>query len=203
MYLDMDPHYPEVWRMGEIARLIEQGAVGVIPTDTVYAFVCDSTSKKAVERIYSLKNMDPKKPLSLMCKDISDVSRWTRGFPNHWFRTIRRCLPGPYTFIVSASQQTPRPMLKKRREIGVRIPEDEICMALLEELDRPLLCSSVRTPEDSFWNAPAHISESFGNRLDFVVDGGERYADPSTVIDLTDGDADIIRHGKGSTELFE
>jgi len=94
-------------------------------------------------------------------------------------------------------------MLKKRREIGVRIPDDLICQALLEELDRPLLCSSVRTPEDSFWNDPAKISESFGNRLDFVVDGGERFADPSTVINLTGGDAEIIRRGKGSTDLFE
>ncbi|HIA03299.1 MAG TPA: threonylcarbamoyl-AMP synthase [Myxococcales bacterium] len=203
MYLDMDPDYPEVWRMGEIARLVEKGAVGVIPTDTVYAFVCDCTSKKAIERIYGLKNLDPKKPLSMICKDISEVSRWTRGFPHNWFRTMRRCLPGPYTFIVSANQQTPRIMLKKRREIGVRIPDDLICQALLEELDRPLLCSSVRTPEDSFWNDPAKISESFGNRLDFVVDGGERFADPSTVINLTGGDAEIIRRGKGSTDLFE
>jgi tRNA threonylcarbamoyl adenosine modification protein (Sua5/YciO/YrdC/YwlC family) len=199
----MDAHYPEVWRMGGIARLLERGAVGVIPTDTVYAFVCDCSSKKAIERIYSLKNMDPKKPLSMMCKDIRMISQWTRGIPNEWYRTIRRVLPGPYTFILNASQQTPRIMLNQRREVGVRVPDDPICQALLEELERPLLCSSVRTLEDSVWNDPGRISESFGNRLDFVVDGNERMAEPSTVIDLTDGEAVIIRHGKGSTELFE
>lgn len=190
--------------MGEIARLLRNGAVGVIPTDTVYAFVCDIHDKTAIERLYQLKKMDHKKPLSMMCRDFADVANWTRGFPSPLYRAMKRCLPGPYTFILRASSTTPRTMLKKkRREIGVRIPDDPICQSLLEEMEMPLLCSSVRTQDDLPWNDPAKIADTYGSRIDFVVDGGERTIDPSTVIDLTSNQPELIRRGKGDTTLFE
>ena len=203
MYLALDPDYPEVWRMGEIARLIADGGVGVIPTDTVYAFVCDVGNRKAIERLYAVKQMDPKKPTSIMCRDMSMVSTYVKPVHSTNFRAMRRSLPGPYTFILRASSQIPRLMLRKRRTIGVRIPDDEVCTALMEELDRPLLCSSVRTVDDSHWNQPVFIAERFGARLDFVVDGGERLVEPSTVVDLTGSEPEIIREGKGDIELFE
>ena len=203
VYLDLDSDFPEIWRVGEIAAIVRNGGLGVIPTDTVYAFVCDISSKQAIERLYHLKNMDPKQPLAMMCHDLSQISQWTRGFPNHIFRQIRRCLPGPYTFIVKASRETPRILLKKkRREVGVRIPNDPVCQALLEELDRPLLCSSVRTGDNSVWNDPARISETYSSRIDFVIDAGERLAEPSTIIDLTDNVPVLVRHGKGDPDLF-
>ena len=93
--------------------------------------------------------------------------------------------------------------MRKRKTVGIRVPDDQICAALLEDLERPLLCTSVRTEDDSFWNNPAQISEMYGKRLDFVVDGGERLAEPSTVIDLTGSDPEIIRVGKGDPDLFE
>jgi tRNA threonylcarbamoyl adenosine modification protein (Sua5/YciO/YrdC/YwlC family) len=199
----MDPDYPEVWRLSSIARLLRDGAVGVVPTDTVYTFVCSIDSRTAIERLYRLKQMDARKPLSILCRDMSMMSRYTRSLSSSAFRALRRCLPGPYTFIFKASSEVPRIMLRKRRTIGVRIPDDEICTALLQELELPLLCSSVRTPDDSFWNNPAEISEKHKGRLDFVVDGGERLADPSTVIDYTERSPEIIRAGKGDISLFE
>jgi tRNA threonylcarbamoyl adenosine modification protein (Sua5/YciO/YrdC/YwlC family) len=203
MYVQIAPETWDLWRLESVVRSLRDGGLGVIPTDTVYAFVCSITSKKAIERLYSIKKMDERKPLSIICHDFSMVSQYTHGFPNSWFRVARRCLPGPYTFILRANNQIPRLMLRKRRTVGVRIPNDPVCLALLSELDAPLLCSSVRTDNDSFWNVPAAISEAYGNRLDFVVDAGERLAEPSSVIDLTDNDPVVIRQGKGDLEPFE
>lgn len=202
MYLQVDQGDYELWKLAPIAAMLSRGAVGVVPTDTVYAFVCDIGSKRSIERLYAIKDMDPKKPLSIMCRDLSMVSEYTRALPNQAFRAIRRSLPGPYTFIVHASTRVPRIMLRKRRTIGIRIPADAICAELLGELDQPLLCSSVRTEDDSFWNNPAQIADRYGKRLDFVVDGGARLAEPSTVIDMTGRDPEIIRVGKGDVELF-
>ena len=204
LYLQLDPDYPELWQLGAIAKKLGAGAVGVIPTDTVYAFVCDVGDKDAIERLYRVKQLDPKKPLSLLCKDLAAISEYTKGLRNSHYRAMRRCLPGPFTFILQAGAPVPKLMLTgKRREIGVRVPDDVICAALLGDLERPLLCTSVRTPEDSFWNNPAEINETYGKRLDFIIDGGQRFAEPSTVIDLTEEDPVIVRHGKGDPDLFE
>lgn len=203
MYLQIDGEYPELWRLDAVARAVREGGLGVIPTDTVYAFVCGIGSKRAIERLYRVKELDQKKPLSILCQDLRAVSEYTRGIPTSAYRAMKRCLPGPYTFILKASSQVPRIMLRKRRTVGVRVPDDDICAALLQALDEPLLCSSVRTKDDSFWNDPAQISDEFGKRLDFVVDGGERLAEPSTVIDLTGRVAEVIREGKGDPTLFD
>ena len=203
MYLQLDHDYPELWKLAAVAQRIKGGALGVVPTDSVYAFVCDPENKGATERLYRLKEMDPKKPLSILCRDIAMVSVYTRGFPNTVFRAARRCLPGPYTFILPVTSGFPRHLLGKRREVGVRVPADPVCQALLEDLDRPLLASSVRTVDDRYWTSPAEIDDEFGSRIDFVVDGGERVGAPSTVIDLTGDDPVVLRHGQGDASLFE
>ncbi len=204
LYLQLDPDYPEVWHLGAIAKKLAAGAVGVIPTDTVYAFVCDVGNKEAIEKLYRIKQMDQKKPLSILCKDLAAISEYTRGIRNGHYRALKRCLPGAFTFILQAGPPVPKLMLTgKRKEIGVRVPDDVICTALLEDLERPLLCTSVRTAEDSFWNNPAEINEEYGRRLDFIVDGGVRVIEPSTVIDLTEDEPVVIRHGKGDATLFE
>ena len=202
LYLQLDENYPELWRMTEVAALVRNDGLGVIPTDTTYAYVCDMRSKPAVERLYAIKKLNPKRPLSILCSDFSSLAKYTRGVSTSYFRAVRRCMPGPYTFILKASGEVPRLMLRKRREIGIRVPDDEVCQALLEELDGPLLCSSVRTEDDSYWNEPAKIADRHGKRLDFIVDGGIRLADPSTVLDLTDRTPELIREGKGSLEAF-
>ena len=203
MYVQVDPETWDLWRLESVVRSLREGGLGVIPTDTVYAFVCSISNKKAIERLYRTKKLDERKPLSILCHDFSMVSQYTHGFPNNWFRVARRSLPGPYTFILRANNRIPRLMLRKRRTVGIRIPNDPVCLALLSELDGPLLCSSVRTEDDSFWNVPAAISQAYGNRLDFVVDAGERLAEPSTIIDLSEGEPHIVRSGKGDMSLFE
>ncbi len=203
LYVQIDPFNPDVWRLDPVLRSIQRGGLGVIPTDTVYAFVCDIGSKTAIERLYALKDLDPRKPLSILCRDFQMVATYTRGFPTSLYRTVRRCLPGPYTFILPASSLIPRLMLRKRRTVGVRIPKDTVCEALLEDLERPLLCTSVRMPDDSPWNNPAEIEDAYKSQLDFVVDAGERLADPSTVVDLSEDEPVVLRKGKGDVSMFE
>ena len=202
VYLQLDEDYPELWKMGEIASLIQQDGLGVIPTDTTYAYVCDMRSKSAVERLYAIKKLNPKRPLSILCPNFSSLAKYTRGLSTSYFRAVRRCMPGPYTFILKASGEVPRLMLRKRREIGIRVPDDEVCQAILDEFDSPLLCSSVRTEDDSYWNEPAKIAERHGKQLDFIVDGGIRLVDPSTVLDLTGRIPEIVREGKGDLDAF-
>jgi tRNA threonylcarbamoyl adenosine modification protein (Sua5/YciO/YrdC/YwlC family) len=205
MYLQLDPYHPELWKLAEIARLISNGALGVVPTDTTYAFVCDCRSKKAVQRLYQIKNLSPNRPLSIICPDLRSLADNTRSVPTSAYRILKRCLPGPYTFIVKAGGSLPRLMTlkQKRKTVGIRIPDDPICQAIMQELDFPLLCSSVKTEDDSIWNSPAEIYEKYGKRIDFVVDGGERLVEPSTVIDFSEGTPEIIRVGKGDPSFFE
>lgn len=202
MYLQLDADHPELWRLGEVARLLNGDALGVIPTDTVYAYCCGIGSKSAIERLYQVKDIHPRKPLSILCRDLSMVSEYTRGLPTSGYRTLKRCLPGPYTFILKASSNVPKIMLRKRKTIGIRIPGDEICAAILEDIDRPILCTSVRRRDDSFSNDPARIADVLGERLDFVVDGGKRLNEPSTVVDLSGRDCELVREGKGDTSFF-
>ncbi len=203
MYLQLDGEYPELWKLADVARRVEQGDVGVIPTDTCYAFVCSVRHKKSIERLYRLKDLDPKKPLSILCTDLRMVSEYTRGMHTSAYRVLKRCLPGPYTFILKAGGELPKIMTRKRKTVGVRIPDDPICEAMFEDVEAPLLCTSVRTPDDAFWTDPAAIADTFGPRLDFVVDGGERLADPSTVVDFTEQDPVVLRAGKGDVAPFE
>lgn len=221
--LQLDPTGSDVWRLDPIVELIQSGAVGIIPTDTVYAIVCDLKNRQAIDRLYRIKNMDPSKPLSILCRSFQDVDKYTLGFPRgnshgqtNVFRAARQCLPGPYTFILTASKEMPKQCATfggtsamscaPRKSVGVRMPDDAICAALLARLDEPLLCTSVRQRSADEWMLdPVIIADTYGassgrEGVDFVIDGGERMADPSTVIDMTGATPKVLRAGKGPVE---
>lgn len=221
--LQLDPSGSDVWRLDPLVELIRSGAVGIIPTDTVYAIVCDLENRQAIDRLYRIKNMDPMKPLSILCRSFQDVDKYTLGFPRgnshgqtNVFRAARQCLPGPYTFILTASKEMPKQCTTfggssavscaPRKSVGVRMPDDAICAALLSKLDEPLLCTSVRQRSEDDWMLdPVIIADTYGasegrEGVDFVVDGGERLADPSTVIDMTGLKPVVLRLGKGPIE---
>lgn len=218
LYLEVDPSGVDAWRLEPVIELLKHGAVGVIPTDTVYAFVSDVKNQTAVERIHRIKGMDTK-PLSVLCRSFRDIDTYTTGFPcgnsqgqANIFRAARQCLPGPYTFILPASKELPKQCVKcgtsrakhvSRKCVGVRMPNDAICQTILEKLDGPLLCSSVRTADDEWMIDPAVIADIYGASMgqegvDFVVDGGVRVADPSTVLDMTGSEPILLRKGKGA-----
>ncbi|KAH7421334.1 hypothetical protein KP509_13G051500 [Ceratopteris richardii] len=222
VYVSVDSHGSDIWKLERVIQLLKDGAVGVIPTDTVYAIVCDLKEPRSIDRIYRIKDMDPKKPLSILCRSFQDIDTYTTGFPRgnsqgitNIFRAARQCFPGPYTFILPASKEMPKQCTNfgggaescaPRKSVGVRMPNDVICESILRELDGPLICTSVRRPADDDWLLdPAIILDTYGasegkEGLDFVVDGGLRIADPSTVVDLTGAIPVLLRRGKGPVE---
>jgi len=222
-YIEVSEDGSDSWRLDTAVDLLQRGGVGVIPTDTMYALVCDINNATAVDALYRIKDMNRKKPLSILCRDFSDVDLYTRGFPMTGsmgnaspFRLAKQCLPGAYTLILPASKSVPKRCFKKlsgattcrlRREVGVRIPDDPICAALLARSPNALLATSVRANEVGdearrLLEPSRMLSEYAPRGLAFVVDGGPRPAEVSTVIDLTSGDPVILRTGKGDPSIW-
>eukprot|EP00898_Chlorokybus_atmophyticus_P001480 jgi/Chlat1/2332/Chrsp17S02608 len=225
LYVEVDPLLDDTWRVDIVVPLLKNGAVGVIPTDTLYAFVCDLENREAVQRLYKIKNMEARKPLSILCRDFADIDEYTMGFPQvaggqrNIFRTVRQCLPGPYTLILPASKRLPKQCVEfvrgtkgakscsafaSRKSVGVRMPADPVVQRILSQLDRPLIATSVRTADDDVWLLdPVEISDRFGQRgVDFVVGAGVRPAAPSTVIDFSEGEPKLLRRGKGDLDIW-
>jgi tRNA threonylcarbamoyl adenosine modification protein (Sua5/YciO/YrdC/YwlC family) len=203
MILEINPVEPEPWLLPRAAAVLREGGVVVMPTDTVYGLTCGITHHAAIKRIYQLKDMDPKKPLSILISDMAMVGRFARGVSTPAFRMLKRVLPGPYTFIFEASPEVPKLMLRKRRTIGIRMPDNPIALALIEEMGEPLLSSSIRDPEHDFVNDPDEIDRSLGRDVELVIDGGILLPVPSTVVDLSGDRPVLIREGKGDVEALE
>lgn len=202
MLLEVDPVEPEHWLLAQVVKILQKGGVVVIPTDTVYGVVCDVTSDVGAERLYCLKGMDPKKTLSILCADLGMAAQYTRGIPNTLFRVVRRKLPGPYTFILPASKELPRIMRKNRKTVGVRIPDCPIALALIEQFGRPLLSTSVRLKPGEWILDPVAVEDTYGDSIDLIIDGGALYPEPSTVIDFSGIDPEVIREGKGVVDFL-
>lgn len=202
MLLTIDTLDPEHWLVAQVVRTLQNGGVVVIPTDTVYGVVCDIDCESAVDRIYRLKGMDSKKLLSILCSDLSMAAQYTRGIPNTLFRVVRRKLPGPYTFILPASKELPRIMRKNRKTVGIRVPDCPFALELIAQFQRPLLTTSVALAPGEWLLDPFAIEEEYGNSIDMVVDGGPLYPEPSTVIDFSGFEPEVIREGKGPVDFL-
>lgn len=182
----------------EIVRILKDGGVIVYPTDTLYAFGCDITNAKAVEKICAIKNIDPvKMPLSFVCSNISHVSNYS-FIDNKLFKILKSCLPGPFTFLLKGNSNLPK-LFKKKNVVGIRIPDNKIALAIVEALGNPILSSSVPLNGDEieYSTDPELIEEFFGNRVDCVIDAGIGEVEPSTIIDCTGDEIEIKRKGKG------
>jgi len=203
MILELNPHEPEHWIAQEAVRVLVRGGVVALPTDTVYGVACDIEREDAVQRIYRLKGMERGKLLSILCADLAMAARFTMGIPTQWFRILRRELPGPYTFILPASKDLPRAMLKQRKTVGIRVPDCPVALELLRQLGRPLLTTSIRMGEGQWLNDPVEIEEYYRHELDLVVDGGVLIPEPSTVIDFSGREPELVREGKGSVDFLQ
>lgn len=201
--LDIDPAEPQPWLLVRAAQVLREGGIVVMPTDTVYGLTCGITHHDAIRRIYKLKDMDPKKPLSILVSDLTMAGRYARGVSTPAYRLLKRVLPGPYTFIFPASPEVPKIMLRKRRTIGIRMPDNPIALALIAEMGEPLLSSSIRDPGQAFVNDPEEIESSLGNQVEMVIGGGVLLPVPSTVVDMSEDPPVLLRAGKGDVEALE
>ena len=179
--------------------ILRNGGVIIYPTDTLYAIGCDALNVRAVERVCEIKGCNPtKKCLSIICSGFSELSTYAK-IDNSLFKLMKRNIPGPFTFILPATTSLPK-IYKNRKEVGIRVPDNEIALALVRTLGNPILSTSVRGDEefeDEYITDPELIDERLGRLVDLVIDGGYGSAIPSTVVNCIDGEPEIIRQGKG------
>jgi tRNA threonylcarbamoyl adenosine modification protein (Sua5/YciO/YrdC/YwlC family) len=188
---------PQERHIKQAIEIIEAGGVIIYPTDTVYAFAGDLLRKSAVEKIAQIKQIKPEQiNLSIMCESISQVAKYTKQIPDSTFQLMRKNLPGPVTFILQANNQVPKLFKNKKRTIGVRISNNNICQALIKELGRPLVSTSILPDEDDFYeNDPDLVFDRYHKQIDLMLGGGLVPNTVSAVLDLTGEAIEIIRDG--------
>lgn len=201
MFLTVNNQNPQLRLIRKAVEILQDGGVIIYPTDTVYGLGCDLFNKKGIEKIYEIKKRNKKQPFSFICADLKDISRYAM-VSDYAYKTMRRLLPGPYTFILEASRLVPKIILPKRQTTGIRVPDNEICLALVRELGQPIISTSVKTPEGELLNNPEDIKEKFSHCVDLIIDGGILVSEPSSVISLVDDQIEVIRTGKGDVSAF-
>jgi tRNA threonylcarbamoyl adenosine modification protein (Sua5/YciO/YrdC/YwlC family) len=202
MILTINPKNPQVRLIRKVVDVLEQGGVIGYPTDTIYGVGCDLFNPEAIQKIHRLKKIGGEKPLSFICSDLKDISLYA-FVSNYAYKIMKRVLPGPYTFILKATKLVPKIAQTKQRTVGIRIPDNKICLALVKELGHPIISTSVNKPDEGLYNDPAEIEDRFGKQLDLVIDGGVIVADHSSIIDLSGDVPKVIRVGKGDVSLFQ
>ncbi len=202
MLHSIDPDYPESHLVHQVVRELEAGEVVIIPTDTVYALACDLHSRKAIQRLSKIKGGKRKKLFSIILSDLAEMGIYTDDVSSFAYRTMRRLLPGPYTFVVQASREIPKLMHANRRTIGIRVPDCPITLAIANQLGRPLVATTLGIGEEEFLSNPWELDEEYGDQVALVVEGGVIYSEPSSVVDLTGPEPEILRAGKGDLSAF-
>jgi len=198
MLLRIHPADPQPRHIKTVADILRRGGVIIYPTDTIYGLGCDILQPKAIERISRIKKVDPRKAqLSFICSDLSHLSDYARQLSKSTYRLLKEHLPGPYTFILPASKMVPKILQSKKDTIGLRIPDNKIARAIVEELGRPVLSASLPGEMIEDYTDPEIMHENFMNEVDIVIDGGIGGTVPSTVIDCTKDKYEIIRMGAG------
>jgi tRNA threonylcarbamoyl adenosine modification protein (Sua5/YciO/YrdC/YwlC family) len=202
-FFQIHPVNPQVRLIKQAAQIIHGGGIVAVPTDSCYALVCHLDDKGAVERLRRIRGIDEKHHLTLLCRDLSELGVYAR-VDNRQFRLLKAATPGPFTFILEATKVVPRRLSHpSRKTIGLRVPEDAIINALLAELEQPLLGSTLIMPgETEALNDADTICERLGKQLELVIDGGACSLEPTTVIDLTGADAELVRQGRGDASVF-
>ena len=187
----------------QVADALESGSIVVYPTDTVYGMGCDIKATKAIEKIAKYKGMNPNNPdMSLIFHDMSQLAEYTIIHDNNVFKLLKRNLPGAFTFIVPANKQIPSMFRNKKKTVGIRIPDNNIVLALVKELGRPLMTTSIHDPDEliEYSTDPELIYEKYRDFADIVIDGGYGYNEPSTIVDCTSDEIVILRQGLGNLE---
>jgi tRNA threonylcarbamoyl adenosine modification protein (Sua5/YciO/YrdC/YwlC family) len=202
MIIAINSKNPQPRLIRRVVEVLEGGGLIGYPTDTIYGIGCDLFNPEAIRKVHRLKKLDGKKPLSFICSDLKDISRYAY-VSNYAYKMMKRLLPGAYTFVLKATKLVPKIAMTKQNTVGIRIPDNKICLALVKELGHPIISTSVYKPDEGLYNDPAEIEERFGKQLDLVIDGGVIVAEHSSIIDLTNDIPKVIRKGKGDVNLFQ
>ena len=202
MLIQINPNNPQGRLISNVVDIPKKGGIIAYPTDTYYGIGCDIMNKKAIEKIYQLKQRNKIKPFSFICSGLKNISHYAK-VSNYAYKTMKRLLPGPYTFVLEGSKLVPKIMLTKRKTAGIRVPDNTICLSLVEALGNPIITTSATMPDGSIFYHPSLIHDYFHPRIDVVIDGGPVPGNPSSVISLIDDIPEVIRKGKGDVSIFE
>jgi tRNA threonylcarbamoyl adenosine modification protein (Sua5/YciO/YrdC/YwlC family) len=198
MLVTIHPQNPQERLIRQVAEVLKEGGVIIYPTDTIYGLGCDIFQHKSIERICRIKNVDPQKAnLSFVCYDLSDLSQYAKQSTTSVYRTMKQHLPGPYTFILKASKQVPKILKTKKDTIGLRVPDNKIARAIVKETTHPILSASLPGEYVEEYTDPEIIHKRFEKLVDLVIDGGIGGIVPSTIIDFTNEEPEVVREGLG------
>jgi tRNA threonylcarbamoyl adenosine modification protein (Sua5/YciO/YrdC/YwlC family) len=201
MLLKIHDKNPQMRLIRKAVQVLRDGGIVVYPTDTAYGMGCDLFNKRGIERIYEIKRRSRTQPFSFICSDLSDISNYA-VVTNYAYKIMKRLLPGPYTFILGASRLVPKILLPKRKEVGIRIPDHEVCLSLVREFGGPIISTTVRLPDEEILTDPEIIEERIGHSVDLVIDSGILSPELSTVVSLVGNTPEIIREGKGDSDVL-
>jgi tRNA threonylcarbamoyl adenosine modification protein (Sua5/YciO/YrdC/YwlC family) len=196
MLLQINPQNPQPRLISQVAEILRQGGVIAYPTDTTYGIGCSIFNKRGLERIYQLKQREKKKPFSFICADLADVARYAK-VSNYAFKILKRIFPGPYTFVLDASSIVPDLLTTKQKTVGIRIPANRICLAIVRELGHPIVTTSANISGEDPIGDPYQIEDTLGKQLDLVIDGGVLSPDVSSVVSLIGDFPTVLRKGVG------
>jgi len=202
-YFEIHPVDPQQRLVRQAAQIIQSGGIGAVPTDSAYALVCRLDDKSAVEKLRRIRGVDDKHHLTLLVRDLSEIATYAR-VDNRQYRQLKSAMPGPFTVILEATKEVPRRLSHpSRKTIGIRVPENPILLALLDELGEPLIGTTLQLPgDDHMLSDPDEVRERLDKQIDLIVDGGAGTLEPTTIIDLSGPEPDLLRAGRGDPAVF-
>jgi len=205
MIIKIYPENPNEKAIQQVVDVLKKGGLIIYPTDTVYGLGCDITNPKAIEKICRIRGIKPEKAnFSFICHDLSHIADYIKPIDNPTFRVLKKALPGPFTFIFNANNNVPKLLSSNKKTVGIRVPDNNIARCIVKELGNPIISTSIKDDDEmiEYSTDPELIHEKYENLVDLVIDGGYGDNEPSTIIDCTNEDFELIREGKGNIEDF-
>ncbi|WP_273029070.1 L-threonylcarbamoyladenylate synthase [Massilia timonae] len=202
-YFQIHPENPQARLIKQAAQIVSSGGIVALPTDSAYALVCRLDDKTAVDKLRRIRGVDDKHHLTLLVRDLSEVAQYAR-VDNSQYRLLKATMPGPYTVILEATRELPRRLSHpSRKTIGLRVPENRITLALLEELGEPLIGTTLQLPgDDHMLSDPEEVRERLEKQIELIIDGGAGLLEATTIIDLTGPEPELVREGRGDPAAF-
>ena len=202
-YFEVHPQNPQARLIRQAAQIIQSGGIVAAPTDSAYALVCHLDDKAAVEKLRRIRGVDEKHHLTLLVRDLSEIATYAR-VDNRQYRQLKAVTPGPYTVILEATKEVPRRLSHpSRKTIGIRVPENAILLTLLEELGEPLIGTTLQLPgDDQMLSDPDEVRDRLDRQIELIIDGGAGTLEPTTIVDLTGPEAELVRAGRGDPAAF-
>lgn len=205
MLLRINPEKPNYEEIAQVVKCLRDGGVVIYPTDTVYGIGCDINKQRAVERVCKIKGIDPEKAnFSFICSDLSHLADFSKPISTGVYKVMRKALPGPFTFILEANSNVPKLFKSKKKTVGIRIPDNTICLEIVKQLGNPIMSTSVHDDDEiiEYTTDPELIHEKYKDIVDIVIAGGYGNNEASTIVDCSEGEFEIIRQGLGVLEEF-